>query len=556
MQFFFKYLSPSQAWAPLSSIDLDAFDEEVVSFSMRHTEAKFAEARLVVEARDTSYHALGRHAILAVRVAEGQPIKGIIRGVVTAMPRGLRGDFVEMEILSRRDDWESMQAELIETLAVAPQFDPLLVEVSQIRSAEEVLYGHAAVLAWNRLEGEPRISYIDRGPRTLNLDEIAYDSLDFDEEEPPLSSVTIDLVASWQQDASVRSTVSWTHGSFFDVVAHLAMQQAWPIAGADLGGNWIVEESNLRFGRPRMQDLGQVAGGYDSAIYSGKIPIYTVTSSHVRLKNKRAQARQETVSVTVTAPVQPVMGTTTDGETLTLRRVIGSGDETQPWQQTVSYDVGDLVFYTEALYECSVAHTAGTHFAPSKWTRLEGSAGRIGLSFFETSRGEQVISAAINRAAARLRYAARAARVKFTIPLDDALDFRIDDMLTISDDRLPGSTVTGKLIEFTMRADEDGGCWCDVEIGCSVGLGGSRVPSLDEVTGPAAPALGLSIYPVTGTVSPLANAQLASLREAPDAYTLEARVQIEAPAVPSTYELSRSLSVAAGILDLPKGIDL
>ena len=129
-------------------------------------------------------------------------------------------------------------------------------------------------------------------------------------------------------------------------------------------------------------------------------------------------------------------------------------------------------------------------------------------------------------------------------------------MIRISDRRLPGGTATGKLVSLTMNVTEDGGRWAEVEIACSVGLGGSRTPSTTTLSGPAARKLGPSSYPAQGTVTPLANAQLAELRETPDLQTLDVRVEIDAPAVPVTYQLSRSLTVAAGVLDLPKGLDL
>lgn len=565
MAFFFRYLANAEAWASISSVSLGAWDEQIVDFSITHAEAAFATARLQVQARESSYHALGRYAVISVQLVEGGPIKPLLRGVITAIPRGLNDELVEMEMLARPDDWQAQELALVQTLDVAPWFDPLLVDADDALAPEHVLQGRAAVLAWDRITGVPRVSYIDSGPRTVALGTVVYEGMSIEPDQPPLSSMTIELTATWQQDASIMSDVNWNFGSRLEVMANEAALDAWPQPGADLGGNWRVDSSDLRFAKPYHVELGKVPGGYDSAIYSGTLPIFRATSAYVALVNDRRQARSETVRITVTAPIQKLMSTTTETETLALRRVIGSGDDVEPWQPTVSYSVGDVVFYNGSLYECVRAHTATYEFpdawhphstTPETWVALEDSAGKIGESFFATTRGAQVINAAIKRAIARLRYAARAAKIRFEVPFADALDLRPDDMVSIADHRLPGGAVTGKLVSLTMNVTEDGGRWAELEIACSVGQGGSRVPSTTTLSGPAAPKLGPSDYPATGTVTPLANAQLAELRETPDLQTLDVRVEIDAPAVPVTYELSRSLTVAAGVLDLPKGLDL
>lgn len=564
MQFFFRYLTgytvgSNGEWGPLDdgTIDIETWDEQIVSWSMTHAEAAFATARIQVQARETSYHALGRHAVLAVRLTDDGPIKPIIRGTITAVPRGLRDELVEMELISKPDDWEEQEAALIEALAVAPWFDPMLEDAGAEKESDKVLRGYAAVLAWDRVDGSPRISHIDSGPRTVTLDRIVYEGMNIEPDEPPLHSMTAEITATWLQDASVSSTVSWNFGSKLEVMAHEAALDAWPQPGADLGGNWVVEESELTFAQPYFVQLGKVAGGYDEAIYSGTLPVYRAKKARVLLRNNRTQARSETVHITANAAVPDVMSTTTETEVITLRRVIGSGDQSDPWQATVSYSVGDIVFYERHLYECTADHVALYTFSPAFWTQLEDSAGKIGTSFFSTNRGFDVIRAAVKRITARLRYAARAVRVRFEIPLADAVDLRPDDMITVADRRIPGGTATGKLVSLTINATEDGGRWAEVEIACSVASSNfPATPFFTPPTGYNPPLLGPASYPATGSVTPLAAAQLAALRETPDTQTLEVRVQIDAPAVPATYELAGVMQSFAGTLNPPRGIAL
>ena len=50
----------------------------------------------------------------------------------------------------------------------------------------------------------------------------------------------------------------------------------------------------------------------------------------------------------------------------------GSGSSVTVWNQSVEYEVGDIVIYAESLYRCNLAHTSDTDFSTdvAKWTLL------------------------------------------------------------------------------------------------------------------------------------------------------------------------------------------
>lgn len=556
MQYYFAYLGDEEDYA---TADLEQHDEVVMDLTISQAEGEFATAKVSIRASSSSsYTSLGRRACLSARFVDGDPIVPLIVGRVTAIPRGLRGQAVELELLAQRDDWEELRDALIDSLAVAPFFDPLFVPADQVRDPAEVLNGHAAVLHWDRLTGEPSISYIDRSASPIGSVESAvlYGSVSIEQESTPIRQTTVEVTASWQQDASVTSEVVWAHGSKLKVVAPEACESAWPPAEIQIGGGWVVEQSQLKFGQPKFEKLLKVPGANDSALYSGQVPIYTATQAAVKLRNDRSQARTETVRVICRTEFQDrIKSTSTDSEAITLRRVVGSGDEVDPWQPTVAYDEGDVVFYSGRLYECANAHTATYSFASSEWAVLEGSAGRVGASFFETARGQAAIRHAAKRGFARLRYAARCVRVSFQVPLIDLFDLSLDDVLLVYDSRLPGGSACGKVVEYELSASSG---LISVTIACSVGradLNYVDEPSISgtfALVGPDAHALGPAVYPASGRVTPLADAQIALLREAPDTQSLEVRVEIDAPPVPSTYELARAVTVTvSGFLQTP-----
>lgn len=557
MQWFFAYLDDDEDYA---DADLERIDERVMDLTISQAEGEFAAAKVSIRPSSSSYDSLGRRACISARFVDGGPIVPQIVGIVTALPRALRGQTVELELIAQRADWENLRDELIETLAVAPYFDPMFVSADQVNDAAEVLNGRAALLHWDRLTNLPSISYIDSTSRDVREVEsgIIYNSVSIELEGTPVRTTTVEITAAWQQDASVTSEVEWGHGAVknLKVCAPEACQDAWPTAKSGIGGGWTVETSQLKFGQPKYEKLVKIPGANDSALYSGQVPIYTAKQGRVVLRNNRAQARSETVKVICyTRFDTAIAGTTTDSEAISLRRVYGTGDEFDPWQPTVSYDVGDVVFYDDHIYECATAHTATYKFHSVYWTLLESSTGRIGASFFETTRGQAAIRHAVRRAWARLRYAARCVRVSFQVPLADWHDISLDDVLQVYDDRLPGGSAAGKVVEYEFSA---GSNLVSIVIACSIGMGG--INNVGEVSisgsftlsGPSAPSLGPTNYPATGIVSPLADAQIVALREAPDTQSLEVRVQIEAPAVPVTYELTRALTVTTpSWIDVP-----
>lgn len=559
-RYYFAYLGNNEAYNAATHA---RNDEKIFSLSVEQEEGEAAGATIGITYREGSYIALGRRAAISCRkVADDGTLTGpvipLIVGRIIAAPIGRIGQVVELQLVAKADNWEATRAALLSNPLTLLNFDPLFYEPGAEADAATALAHLASVVAWDRVPrpsiDSPRLSHLTAGrdleddmggSSLIVLQNVAHDDISRDVEQP-LRSVTVEMAASWQQDASVRSEVRWKHGRFLDVVAHQAVQDAWPDVGADIGGDWFVEESSLSFGQPRFVDLGEIAGGYDSAIYSGDVPVYRAKAARVVLRNKRRQARTEIVRVTVSADVQELMAPATEMKQFSLRQIIGTGDDIAPWQPRASYDVGDVVFYSNRIYSCRVGHTATYTFELTKWQWLGDDAGNVAESYFQTPRGQKSVRYATMLAAATLKKRARSVIYTVSVPLEDVIDIAIDDMVQA---HLPGETVTGKVTRYQLN----GGGWAEVEFACSIGRNNYHALTFPRVTG-SAPKLGPASYQATGSVTPSATQQIAALREAPDAYSLEATVEINAPAVPSTYELRREVSLDAGILQVEQGV--
>lgn len=99
-------------------------------------------------------------------------------------------------------------------------------------------------------------------------------------------------------------------------------------------------------------------------------------------------------------------------------------------------------------------------------------------NFFPSDRGAPSVEYVIARARAHGRMRARAVNVGWECPFALAVGLSCRKNATLFDPRMPGGAVTGKIKGYTLSADK-GRMVGHVEIGCSVGFGGS----INEITG-------------------------------------------------------------------------
>jgi hypothetical protein len=179
---------------------------------------------------------------------------------------------------------------------------------------------------------------------------------------------------------------------------------------------------------------------------------------------------------------------TTAGETnrayteITYTPPITNNDEATPAPQHFFYVEGPPFVATPG----TIVNERGD--GTVQWTCLGQQPALLGIpiggttenvtarSYFTTDRGAWSIEYLICRARARLRLRARAVRVGWDCPIDLALGLSCRKNATLFDPRLPGGAATGKIVAYSLKA-EGGKEIGHVEIGCSVGFGGS-VPQI------------------------------------------------------------------------------
>lgn len=103
-------------------------------------------------------------------------------------------------------------------------------------------------------------------------------------------------------------------------------------------------------------------------------------------------------------------------------------------------------------------------------------------SFFPGVRGTRALKYLLMRARARLRYRARAVKVGWTSPFELVVAASCRKNATLFDPRIPGGIASGKIISYELTAGGDGKLRGNIEIGVSVGYGGSAAQVVGEPT--------------------------------------------------------------------------
>jgi hypothetical protein len=93
--------------------------------------------------------------------------------------------------------------------------------------------------------------------------------------------------------------------------------------------------------------------------------------------------------------------------------------------------------------------------------------------YFPTPRGHCSVEYLICKARAHLRHRARAVTVGWDAKFDLGLGLSCRYDARVADPRLPGGEATGKVIAYSLHCDGGGKLHTHVEIGCSVGYGGT-----------------------------------------------------------------------------------
>jgi hypothetical protein len=459
--------------------NLSIFDLEI-----SQEENCFSKARLIIDAL-SSLPQPGTEGV--IREEDGEIL---FQGSLVGSPTKMEGDFTEIELIAKPNDFLEKNAALQKESRKLPYWDELWVRAEHHNDFQEVQDVRHASLYCDRRTGELSHSDWFEGKQTLSLSQDFFPaSLQVKGVRAPLKACTVKVHAHWvQSDSGVSNLNSPIRRAFphFKVCTYTqnSLLKKWPQSGKRLGksGIWVIK-SELKPMFPT------------SPLYPRFSPPIPLTEAGDQPKPHRferhwfkptlivgwqlQQRRKETLSLTLLHDFQPHFPGEAAQKPLefTLQN-INPDPGAYAWRPETYYRQGAKVSYKNGVFRCKAAHTSGLSFEEDRnfWHLKKVFHTPLGdparSSFFLTERGYQAAEHAMERAKVALAKSARCLEVSFEGPWESFKEVTTDTSVTLSDPRLPGGEVTGKVVKYALIAKgETGERFGRVTLLCALGTG-------------------------------------------------------------------------------------
>jgi len=467
---FFAWVEPGEQF---NAINHAREDEDV--FSVRISEEEGAFAVATVEIRNPRRGLLSpvkkQRAFISAEI-DGQ-VMLLFSGRVVGVPASITGEVLEVEFIGRPDDHAAVQAAFVQQLQQSPRYHSALVAEADREDLTATLEGFAALPRWDRATGQLTLAPItnEGSQPVMDLTPLE-DRFEVTFGAAPLDRVTVELDVAWEQTSPVLSVPLKAAPSSMAVGILADMSDGnpksftgedfatrWPRPGDTLDGGWTVKSGYLE-----VADVEKVTLDVDVTVAAPRDPAYAETTWSLDVFRTRfngnlvlsafyRQPRRERVRVEVQADLQPVV-VFPEPELLVLQ---ADGKDVVP----------DGTFQIQTAFLAPSSSTDGFATTTFFMTVDKGGLARPALAsegFFGP-----VLEAAVARAEARLRKAARCVTAYFQVPLCDAVGLNAASVVRIADDRIPGGAMTGKIVSLELVVSGDGQAYAEIEIGASVG---------------------------------------------------------------------------------------
>ena len=449
-------------------------DEEVFFLKIDQSEGEFATLEIEIKNPSEGLLSPARKQRVFISIENaGSPLL-IFSGRIIGNPTELTNETVRIQYIGQPEDWDTVQDTFLDTLKVAPFFNQLYIPDDRRDLAEEILAARPDLLHWNRSTNALTLSNIIEGGSFINLaGNIIEDTVRMYIGDPPLKAVDITVEAQWEQvgqgtvDVGEQIRLEFTNTAIgtpqINTLTPLAFEDGW--RGARIPTGYVVEESTLipvadQFGLGQSDLRSGLATvlGVDFPTKAGDTPPTRQVSvprvwyeGRLVLQAVYQQKRRETFTATLQATTQDFSLKGNKTEDLSIRLQNPSAD-----LQGGVLDAKKPSFFFD-----------------------------LTLSDL-TTEGREVIEHGLMRARARLMKSARVIEVRFQAILDDVIEISCDHSVRIEDDRIPGGSIRGKVLGYTLSVDGDSGQKvADIVIGAIIGTGvdstGTGAPSEVEI---------------------------------------------------------------------------
>jgi hypothetical protein len=411
------------------------------------------------------------------------------KGLLMGAPSKIEGDFAEVKLIAKPHNFMESLENLQQESRIAPYWDPLWIPPDKQNDFQEIQEVRTASLYCDRKTG--RLSWSDwfEGSETLDLEDNHFeDSLHVIIKREPLEACTVKVHVNWiQQERGVANLGPSLRKAFphsqMSTYTKNSLLKKWPEPGKILGksGVWVIKSALKpfypqlpfmpRFSPPlSLAEKGETPQSYRMERFWFKPTLWVGWTYQ--------QRRRETLTFTLPHAVQPLSPGPGEHKTLefTLHNIYPDPNA-YPWRPTAYYHRNDKIIVKENIYECLSKHQSSLSFEEDQdhWRFLKTFATPLEnserASFFLTERGRAAAEHAMERAKVELAKSARALEVTFEGPWEPLKDITTDMSLTLSDPRLPGEGIKGKVTKWTFAVrSETGERFVRITLLCAIGV--------------------------------------------------------------------------------------
>jgi hypothetical protein len=469
-------------------------DEKIKSVKFEQSEGDFGSLLIEVRnRRDGGLLQAGRKRWVWLGY-KGAPI---FFGQIVGVPSGLSGNTLTLLFIARPENVAALKAALADTLRVDGWFDKLFVDPAHADDVDFVLEGYGALWSYDPVTHV--VGYSDYLVGEDGIEEfVTADVPDGTLDQTfakTARSVTVEITFNWTQKAIGLIDLG---KQSIDSYTWLALINSWPQPGADFGGGYIVDSSSA----VTLQNLEHVQ----------------TAEATWQFQNHHAEHRTgDTLSVEGSSSIPNFNGAKVLDCTLTVEAIPGfidpgftDPDDTDNSKPTINIasHYADTRFYVpmgtvnttlvvryepERDRQETVRFTMSSNIQPiitlageDEPTTISLSTIDVGLvldgdtdsaildqrrrSYVTTDRGILSLEYALHRGDAWLKLKSRAVETSWGCSFERAIALRTRKNARLTDPRMPGGVILGKIIKYSWFADgkKRGG---SVTIGSSIGYG-------------------------------------------------------------------------------------
>jgi hypothetical protein len=435
-------------------------DEDVFHLRISQSEGEFARAEIEIRNPRKGLLSPSRKRWIFISHDVSGTAQLMFSGRVVGYPSDLSQETITLEYIAQPENWESDQQTFLDSLKISPFYNELFFSEDRRDDLASILSARSALLNWDRKTGAISLSDIIEGSEFIDLGEnILFDTVRTELGDPPLQRINLAIEVQWEQlgfgivNCEPQIRAAFTNSAIptaqINTLTPLAFESGWQGASIPAGYSQLesklvpiadghdLEQADLRSGLATVSAVdfpranGDTTGNREVSVprvwYEGTF----------KLQASYEQKRREIFSSTLEVATQEFALKGNRTEDIAIRL-----------QNPTAVAQGEILDVAEPSF----------YFDPATSSL--------------TAYGEEAIEHAFLRARARLIKASRIVEARFSTDIENIIDVSCDHSLRIQDDRIPGGSLRGKVLYYSLSWDGDSGQQVgEVTLGACLGTG-------------------------------------------------------------------------------------